>query len=229
MKHPPSPSQRRTLRRCAWSLAILAVLLVLCQPLHFFPSTPAVMIRETERSYALTETELLQRQSQRDGSTLFLSANENAVILTRAQWKFLYGWDSVASVLTYLPDETCCIGTLHFSKEADNSAVLYVYGRVKAAEANGVRISIEAQQVGDETSEMLPESEWCAPFLYQEQDLGKGALFENSGYHCFYAAFPMEAQFMRIHHFTATATPLLDGVPSGEAAAPLIETFSRRR
>lgn len=222
MKQPPSKVQRCTLRRCALALALLVVSLVLSMEIMF---TPTAVLHRTEREHALSETEILNKQSLGNGKLLLLSANESAVILSYMERRFPQGWDSTTSVLDYLPVQTCCIGTMEITYEKEKESTLYVYGRLDAEAADGMHISVEAYQMADEAGNLLPVSEWGAPFLYREADLRKGDLFYNNGYFCFYAAIPIETQYAVTRSFDVTATPMHGDENAGAAVKPHTSSF----
>lgn len=219
MKQSPSKGQRRALRRCAFLMVLLVCLLILSIDITF---TPAAALRQAERYYSLTETEILDRQELGRQKLLIFSASEDAVMLNLLRWEFPHGWRSISAVLDYPPGRPYYTdaGTIYLTNRTTGEATLYIYGRIDAATADGMHISIQAQKIIDENDEALSTFEWDDPYLYQDFDLRKRDILLQDGYLYFYTALPMTYQFMHTHSFEITITPLRGGEPSGIPVEP---------
>ncbi|WP_312614760.1 hypothetical protein [Oscillibacter sp.] len=162
--------KRKALRRTLTCLAALAVF----SALHLYTFTPMQGIRYTEAQRGTGRTRAVARmlppEGLKLGRTLFyLTANENAMLMTYVRFHPLMGWADALGATLDCSEEAKLHAAL-WSVSYDGASVQYVFGRVDDPEIQALSVSVEEirQRTGEEVREELLRTDTETVRWYQK-------------------------------------------------------------
>lgn len=143
---PIATRKRKALRRTV----ILAALLVLTTVFDGYKVLPGQAVRYSEETYNLSRTETVSRLLPPKGLRLFpaavyLSGNENTLLLSGVRFHLLYGWmDFGGSPLDCSKPAPIHVGAwlAHRARGEDDPRAEYLFGRVDDPAVREVRVRL---------------------------------------------------------------------------------------
>lgn len=188
--------RQKALRRTA----ILAALLVLMTVFDGYKVLPGQAIRYTEETYNLRRTETVSRllppwEMGLFPAVVYLSGNENALLLSGVRFHLLYGWmDFGGSPLDCSKDAPIHVGAwlAHRRKGEGDSRAEYLFGRVDDPAVAEVRVRLCWKGYADSRLEYYTD---------QVVTVSAGDMREKDGLRYFVVPYdPQEQVFQQAHN-----------------------------
>lgn len=141
--------KHKALRRTLICLGVLAVF----SALHLYTFTPMQGVRYAEAQCRTGRTHVIRRMGgEKWNEMVYMTANENAILITQIGFYPLYGWSGLAIAVLDCADEGDFQARPITRQDGDDEATrCMIYGRLRSPEVAGIRAECQSGYWDEET------------------------------------------------------------------------------